>query len=235
MPEFRWEQRFSQARRVVADTSAAWKSRRYDPNWARITNVVSTTKTDLHVGIRELGRASMHFGGYINMGRFSPAILVRLRWPRVAVLIFQNGVMVCSGARSVEESRYATAIVYARFRKSNVGIRLSEGPPVFLVRNCVMATDLHAEVRVREMTDDHRDVVSYQEESFKGAVIRLRENGRAVATVFSTGKQNVVGAKTASALHVANARTFYRIVMHYRDPPKKNAEENPARKKARTR
>ncbi len=235
MPGSDGEKRVSKSSRYTPDSSAVWKSQRYDPKWARIANVVSTVKTDLHVGLRELGRAAVHFGGYINMGRFSPAILVRFLWPKVAVLIFQNGVMVCSGAQSVEESRYATAIVYARFRKLNVGIRFSEGPPVFRVRNCVMTTNFHAEVRVGEMTDDRRDVVSYNEKSFKGAVIRLPENKKTVTTVFSTGKNIVVGAKTASALHVANARTFYRIVMHYRDPPKKHAKANSSRKKARRR
>ncbi|KOB71843.1 TATA-box-binding protein [Operophtera brumata] len=114
-----------------------------------------------------------------------PGILPQLQEPRTTALIFSSGKMVCTGAKSEEDSRLA-ARKYAR-----------------IIQKLGFVLDL-------KKIALHARNAEYNPKRFAAVIMRIREP-RTTALIFSSGKMVCTGAKSEEDSRLA-ARKYARII-----------------------
>uniref|UniRef100_A0A3B4YL86 TATA box binding protein n=1 Tax=Seriola lalandi dorsalis TaxID=1841481 RepID=A0A3B4YL86_SERLL len=118
-----------------------------------------------------------------NPKRFA-AVIMRIREPRTTALIFSSGKMVCTGAKSEEQSRLA-ARKYARVvQKLGFPAKFLD----FKIQNMVGSCDVKFPIRIN-FTDNIQVLISgsYEPELFPGLIYRMIKP-RIVLLIFVSGK-----------------------------------------------
>ena len=119
-----------------------------------------------------------------------PGLVFRLEMPKTAVLIFETGRMVCTGAKSERQARIAVKRVVDRLRRQGITIR---NEPIVEIQNIVAYANLNEEVDLERLVYKLNKTM-YEPEQFPGAVHRM-DDPKVVFLIFSTGKLVCVGAK----------------------------------------
>lgn len=124
-----------------------------------------------------------------NPKRFA-AVIMRIRSPRTTALIFSSGKMVCTGAKSEEDSRLA-ARKYARIiQKLGFPAKFMD----FKIQNIVGSIDVGFCLRLECFHTCHSQFSSYEPELFPGLIYRLHEP-KVVLLIFVSGKVVITGEK----------------------------------------
>lgn len=132
-----------------------------------------------------------------NPKRFA-ALIMRIRVPRTTALIFSSGKMVCTGAKSENESKLA-ARKYARIiQKLGFKAKFLD----FKIQNIVGCADIQFSVRLEMLQNYHSNFCSYEPEIFPGLIYRML-NPKVVLLVFVSGKVVITGAKTREEIYEA--------------------------------
>ncbi|MEM2045774.1 MAG: TATA box-binding protein [Candidatus Bathyarchaeia archaeon] len=116
-----------------------------------------------------------------------PGIIVRFARPAAALLVFETGKVICTGAKSTEEAEFAIRKFVEVLRMKGVNV---EQPKVTVV-NVVVSANLHRSINVEKLAADMK--LSYEPERFPGAIIK--HEGKTIL-VFSSGRIVCVGSKT---------------------------------------
>jgi transcription initiation factor TFIID TATA-box-binding protein len=164
----------------------------------RTQNVVTTLTSDaaLHLPtlVRRLG---VRYGCEYNPKRFA-AITMRIREKcynrkydlTATALFFRSGKIVCTGARSIAQSRWALI----RF----VQILRSSGFPVsfrgYEVQNMVASVRVNGVIDLHAMASANAMNCSYEPQQFPGLIFRVK-NINQVCLVFKSGQVVITGAK----------------------------------------
>jgi transcription initiation factor TFIID TATA-box-binding protein len=119
-----------------------------------------------------------------------PGLVFRLKKPKTATLIFSSGKMVCTGARSVKESRRAIMKVVKELKKG--GIIILRKPRVKAV-NIVASASLGGNVDLEKTVVMLRKAM-YEPEQFPGLIYRMDEP-KVVILIFASGNLVCTGAK----------------------------------------
>ncbi|ETE67237.1 TATA-box-binding protein, partial [Ophiophagus hannah] len=119
-----------------------------------------------------------------NPKRFA-AVIMRIREPRTTALIFSSGKMVCTGAKSEEQSRLA-ARKYARVvQKLGFPAKFLD----FKIQNMVGSCDVKFPIRLEGLVLTHQQFSSYEPELFPGLIYRMIKP-RIVLLIFVSGKDS---------------------------------------------
>ncbi|XP_004601822.2 TATA box-binding protein-like 2 [Sorex araneus] len=161
----------------------------------QLQNIVSTVNLAC---ILDLKKIALHAkNAEYNPKRFA-AVIMRIREPRTTALIFSSGKMVCTGAKSEEESRLA-ARKYARVvQKLGFPARFMD----FKIQNMVASCDMRFSIRLEGLVLTHRQFSSYEPELFPGLIYRMVKP-RIVLLIFVSGKVVLTGAKECSEIYEA--------------------------------
>jgi len=127
-----------------------------------------------------------------------PGLVFRIKKPKTATLIFGTGKMVCTGAKSENESRKAVKKVVRELQKG--GIEIKE-KPVVIIQNIVASAVLGGEIDLEPLVYK-LDRIMYEPEQFPGAVYRMSDP-KVVFLIFSAGKLVCVGAKKEEQVYRA--------------------------------
>uniref|UniRef100_A0A8C5HW66 TATA box-binding protein-like protein 2 n=1 Tax=Gouania willdenowi TaxID=441366 RepID=A0A8C5HW66_GOUWI len=112
----------------------------------------------------------------------------KIREPRTTALIFSSGKMVCTGAKSEEQSRLA-ARKYARVvQKLGFPARFLD----FKIQNMVASCDVCFPIRLEGLVLTHQQFSSYEPELFPGLIYRMVKP-RIVLLIFVSGKVVLTG------------------------------------------
>ncbi len=130
-----------------------------------------------------------------------PGLVFRLKQPKTTTLIFRNGKMVCTGAKSEKMARSAVMKVVRELRKEDFIIR--RDPKIEIV-NMVGTADVGNEVDL-EAASDILDNTMYEPEQFPGMIYRMKEP-KVVILVFRSGKLVLTGGKTEDQVHEATEK-----------------------------
>ncbi|NWT00713.1 TBPL2 protein, partial [Mionectes macconnelli] len=126
------------------------------------------------------------------------AVIMRIREPRTTALIFSSGKMVCTGAKSEEQSRLA-ARKYARVvQKLGFPAKFLD----FKIQNMVGSCDVRFPIRLEGLVLTHQQFSSYEPELFPGLIYRMVKP-RIVLLIFVSGKVVLTGAKDRSEIYEA--------------------------------
>merc|ERR1711973_631638 len=153
----------------------------------QLQNIVST----VNMGVKlDLKKIAMHArNAEYNPKRFA-AVIMRIREPRTTALIFSSGKMVCTGAKSEQQSRLA-ARKYARvIQKLGFPAKFKD----FKIQNMVGSVDVKFPIRLEKLVLNHAQFSSYEPELFPGLIYRMVKP-RIVLLIFVSGKVVLTGAK----------------------------------------
>lgn len=122
-----------------------------------------------------------------------PGLTYRINEPKVAVLIFPNGKIVSTGAKTINDAEKTIKKVVEKIKKSNIKISSKYD---IETENVIASTDFKKELHLSSIsTGLYSENVEYIPEEFPGLIIRL-ESPVAVLLLFSSGKLVCTGAKT---------------------------------------
>jgi len=161
----------------------------------QLQNIVSTVSLGCPLDLKKIALHARN--AEYNPKRFA-AVIMRIRDPRTTALIFSSGKMVCTGAKSEEDSRLA-ARKYARIiQKLGFPAKFKE----FKIQNMVGSCDVKFPIRLEGLMLTHSQFSSYEPELFPGLIYRMVKP-RIVLLIFVSGKVVLTGAKERQDIHEA--------------------------------
>ncbi|KAF8765161.1 uncharacterized protein LOC129962850 [Argiope bruennichi] len=161
----------------------------------QLQNIVSTVNLGCKLDLKKIALHARN--AEYNPKRFA-AVIMRIREPRTTALIFSSGKMVCTGAKSEEQSRLA-ARKYARIvQKLGFEAKFLD----FKIQNMVGSCDVKFPIRLEGLVLTHSQFSSYEPELFPGLIYRMVKP-RIVLLIFVSGKVVLTGAKVRSEIYEA--------------------------------
>ncbi|XP_046712617.1 TATA box-binding protein-like 2 [Silurus meridionalis] len=173
----------------------------------QLQNIVSTVNLACPLDLKAIALQARN--AEYNPKRFA-AVIMRIREPRTTALIFSSGKMVCTGAKSEEQSRLA-ARKYARVvQKLGFPAKFLD----FKIQNMVGSCDVCFPIRLEGLVLTHQQFSSYEPELFPGLIYRMVKP-RIVLLIFVSGKVVLTGAKDRSEIYEA-FENIYPILKGFR-------------------
>nr|XP_056707590.1 TATA box-binding protein-like 2 [Euleptes europaea] len=161
----------------------------------QLQNIVATVNLACKLDLKNIALHARN--AEYNPKRFA-AVIMRIREPRTTALIFSSGKMVCTGAKSEEQSRLA-ARKYARVvQKLGFPAKFLD----FKIQNMVGSCDVRFPIRLEGLVLTHQQFSSYEPELFPGLIYRMVKP-RIVLLIFVSGKVVLTGAKDRSEIYEA--------------------------------
>ncbi|XP_050112320.1 TATA-box-binding protein-like [Malus sylvestris] len=160
-----------------------------------LQNIVSTVNLDCKLDLKAIALKARN--SEYNPKRFA-AVIMRIREPKTTALIFASGKMVCTGAKSEEQSRLA-ARKYARvIQKLGFPAKFKD----FKIQNIVGSCDVKFSIRLEALVVSHCAFSSYEPEIFPGLIYRMKQP-KIVLLIFVSGKIVLTGAKARTETYEA--------------------------------
>jgi transcription initiation factor TFIID TATA-box-binding protein len=169
-----------------------------DATKVKVENIVSSITLGINIDIEKLSKT---VPGIDNPKRF-PGVIYRVDDPKVSMLIFRTGKVICSGARTRTDIDRAAEKLLAKLKEGK--IKVTEKPKIE-VQNIVASASMDFRVNLDQLAMDCEDT-EYEPEQFPGLIFRLEEP-KTVMLIFKSGKIIVTGAKTVSQANEAAHRT----------------------------
>jgi transcription initiation factor TFIID TATA-box-binding protein len=164
-----------------------------DEDNIKIENIVSSAAIGKDIDIESKEIQDALEGVTYDRERF-PGLVFKLKepeGPKTAHLIFSSGKLVCTGAKSIEDSKKAIHITVGLLRNVDPDI-----PYEFdiTVQNIVASSKLDANLNLEAIALEVPNT-EYEPEQFPGLVFRIKDP-KVVLLLFGSGKVVCTGAKT---------------------------------------
>ncbi|KAF9661163.1 hypothetical protein SADUNF_Sadunf19G0039100 [Salix dunnii] len=157
-----------------------------------LQNIVSTVNLDCKLDLKQIALQARN--AEYNPKRFA-AVIMRIREPKTTALIFASGKMVCTGAKSEQQSKLAA-------RKD------------FKIQNIVGSCDVKFPIRLEGLAYSHGAFSSYEPELFPGLIYRMKQP-KIVLLIFVSGKIVITGAKVRDETYTA-FENIYPVLTEFR-------------------
>ena len=164
----------------------------------RIQNVVAIVTLNQRFDLYAIVKGNP--GVEYNPKRF-PGLVFRLKKPKTAILIFTTGKMVCTGAKSENESKKAVLKVVKELKRSGIII---PGKPEIKVVNIVASANLLGRIELEDCAYALERTM-YEPEQFPGLIYRMGDP-KVVILIFSSGKLVITGATKEEDIYKAVAK-----------------------------
>ena len=192
----------------------------------KLQNIVSTANLCCKLDLREIALQARN--AEYNPKRFA-AVIMRIKQPKTTALIFSSGKMVCTGAKSEEESRKA-ARKFAKIIKS-LGFQVEFKE--FKVQNIVGSCDIKFKIHLTKLNTalgglndraknqkGRKFICHYEPEAFPGLIYHMTQP-EIVLLIFVSGKIVLTGAKQKNEIYEAFDK-IYPLLKKYRNENKEN-------------
>jgi len=127
-----------------------------------------------------------------------PGLVMRLKDPKVAALIFSSGKIVCTGAKSPGDVKIAVGKIVVKLNK--LGFKIPSKYKVKL-ENIVASAKLEGELNL-DMIAFTLENTEYEPEQFPGLVFRM-DDPRVTFLLFGSGKIICTGGRSIADVHRA--------------------------------
>lgn len=172
----------------------------------RICNVVSTFKLDRRMDLSSIHQAYPDISIWEDRVFMRLVIILRLKRPKMSLLVYETGKAICSGAESVKDALESGKILIKMLRRAGIPADLSE-PPV--VNNIVAVGSYERSIDLEALAMS-LEGVEYEPEQFPGASMSI-ENPRTTFLIFPTGKIVSLGCKNEQEV-LEGLKALYRIL-----------------------
>ena len=175
-------------------TKTSTKSKTSKPKTSlKIQNIVATTSLGKDVPLTKLAKT-------IPNTEYSPeqfpGLVLRVKEPKSAVLVFSSGNLVCTGTKSVAQVKLVIEQVIKTLKKINVNIT---DKPKITVQNIVASGNINMMLNLNYLALELENT-EYEPEQFPGLVYKLVEPN-ATFLLFSNGKLVCTGTKNNQQLN----------------------------------
>lgn len=168
-----------------------------DENRPKLQNIVSTVNLQCKLDLRDIALRARN--AEYNPKRFA-AVIMRIKEPKTTALIFHSGKMVCTGARSEEDSKKAARQYAKIIQKLGNQVKFTE----FTIQNIVGSCDVKFPIRLEGLSaSEHSKFCSYEPEMFPGLIYRM-SSPKIVLLIFVSGKIVLTGAKNRTDIFKAH-------------------------------
>ena len=127
-----------------------------------------------------------------------PGLVLRVKKPKSAVLVFSSGNLVCTGTKSVAQVKEVIEQVIKQLGK--IGIRITDKPKI-TVQNIVASGSINVDLNLNILALELENT-EYEPEQFPGLVYKLDEP-TTTFLLFSNGKLVCTGTKNRQQLEDA--------------------------------
>jgi transcription initiation factor TFIID TATA-box-binding protein len=158
----------------------------------KIQNIVATASLGTKVPLVKLVRSQANTE--YNPEQF-PGLVLRIKQPKSAVLVFSSGNLVCTGTKSTAQVKQVIMQVIKQLRK--IGVKVT-GVPKISVQNIVASGSINLILNLNELALKLENT-EYEPEQFPGLVYKLEEPN-ATFLLFSNGKLVCTGTKNKQQL-----------------------------------
>jgi transcription initiation factor TFIID TATA-box-binding protein len=158
----------------------------------KVQNIVATTSLNVPVSLTKLARSQSNTE--YNPETF-PGLVLRIKKPKSAVLVFSSGNLVCTGTKSIGQVRQVIDSVIKQLKKINV--RVKEKPKIN-VQNIVASGSINMMLNLNLLSLELENT-EYEPEQFPGLVYKLAEP-TATFLLFTNGKLVCTGTKNKQQL-----------------------------------
>ena len=171
----------------------------------KVVNIVASASIGVTLDLQEISERFAE--AEYDKNRF-PGLIYRMKKPKVAILLFTSGKLVCTGAKSIDQTKEAINIILDRIRtlfKEKHPDELDNIPQEVDVeiQNIVATGDLNTVLNLNKAAVYLSfEKVEYEPEQFPGLVYRLDEP-KVVALLFGSGKVVCTGAKNTKDINIA--------------------------------
>jgi len=180
-----------------------------DKSNLKIQNIVATTSLGKPVSLTKLARtnASTEY----NPEQF-PGLVLRIKKPKSAVLVFSSGNLVCTGTKSITQVKEVINSVIRQLRRINV--RITDIPKI-TVQNIVASGSINMKLNLNFLALELMNT-EYEPEQFPGLVYKLIEPN-ATFLLFSNGKLVCTGTKNRKQLD----ESMFQLIKNIKEAVKK--------------
>ncbi len=158
----------------------------------KIQNIVATTSLGKPVSLTKLAKTNSNTE--YNPEQF-PGLVLRIKKPKSAVLVFSSGNLVCTGTKSIVQVKEVINSVIKQLKKINV--RITDVPKI-TVQNIVASGSIDMKLNLNFLALELINT-EYEPEQFPGLVYKLIEPN-ATFLLFSNGKLVCTGTKNRKQL-----------------------------------
>lgn len=158
----------------------------------KIQNIVATTSLGKEVPLTKLAKTIANTE--YNPEQF-PGLVLRIKQPKSAVLVFSSGNLVCTGTKSIAQVKLVIQQVIKTLKKINVKIT---DKPKITVQNIVASGNIDMNLNLNFLALELKNT-EYEPEQFPGLVYKLIEPN-ATFLLFSNGKLVCTGTKNNQQL-----------------------------------
>jgi transcription initiation factor TFIID TATA-box-binding protein len=168
------------------------KSKKFKKSNLKIQNIVATISLGVKVPLVKLVRSQVNTE--YNPEQF-PGLVLRIKKPKSAVLVFSSGNLVCTGTKSIKQVGKVIVQVIKQLKK--IGVKVKEKPKIN-VQNIVASGSIDIVMDLNEIALKLENT-EYEPEQFPGLVYKLEEP-TATFLLFSNGKLVCTGTKNRKQL-----------------------------------
>lgn len=183
----------------------------------KLQNIVSTANLCCKLNLRQIALTAKN--AEYNPKRFA-AVIMRIKDPKTTALIFSSGKMVCTGAKSEEESKKA-ARKFAKIIKS-LGFKVDFKE--FKVQNIVGSCDIKFKIHLTKLNsylggmneknkNGRKFRCHYEPEAFPGLIYHMNKP-EIVLLIFVSGKIVLTGAKQKNEIFEAFEKIYPVLAKH---------------------
>ena len=158
----------------------------------KIQNIVATTSLEKPIPLTKLARTQPNTE--YNPETF-PGLVLRVKEPKSAVLVFSSGNLVCTGTKSLSQVKQVIEAVIKQLKKININITIK---PKITVQNIVASGTINLKLNLNFLALEMENT-EYEPEQFPGLVYKLIEPN-ATFLLFSNGKLVCTGTKNRQQL-----------------------------------
>ena len=169
----------------------------------KIQNIVATTSLGKEVPLTKLAKTIQNTE--YNPEQF-PGLVLRIKEPKSAVLVFSSGNLVCTGTKSIAQVRLVIEQVIKTLKKINVKVT---DKPKITVQNIVASGNININLNLNFLALALENT-EYEPEQFPGLVYKLVQP-TATFLLFSNGKLVCTGTKNNEQLEDSMSQLIKRI------------------------
>ncbi len=158
----------------------------------KVQNIVATTSLGKPVSLTKLARVQSNTE--YNPEQF-PGLVLRIKKPKSAVLVFSSGNLVCTGTKSVAQVKEVIDQVIKQIAK--IGVKITDKPKI-TVQNIVASGSIDITLNLNYLALQLENT-EYEPEQFPGLVYKLVDP-TATFLLFSNGKLVCTGTKNKQQL-----------------------------------
>jgi transcription initiation factor TFIID TATA-box-binding protein len=179
----------------------------------KIENIVASAALGAELDLYAIAKASADVD--YEPEQF-PGAIYKIKEPKVALLLFKNGKIICTGAKTEADIKRAIDMVIKVVRKyilsENKSAKRIKLHTEFKIENIVASADLGAELDLYAIAKASVDV-DYEPEQFPGAIYKIKEP-KVALLLFKNGKIICTGAKTEADIKKAIDQVI-KVVKNY--------------------